>query len=490
MPLTTRSLTRFLRLLAVGAVSLAMATVFTTSADAVTPMTATAAPAFVLAGQHAHISGHTGTHPKRVVRLQRKSGDVWHTISTVKSALGGKYTLTDPTSRTGQYRTVAPRVHTGGHTYVRRVAAVGINRWQATLASGARLLPGYALVSPSGKYTLAMQTDGNLVEYGPAGVVWNAGLGSPGSTLTMQTDGNLVVYQANGTAAWGSATDTFPGAYVTVQDDGNLVIYQGGRALWTPSSGRLFDQLFPGQSLGVNQTLRSTDHRFVVVMQGDGNLVEYQGPTALWSTRTNGNTGATAIMQTDGNLVIYKPGGVAIWDSHTAGKPGTRLVLQNDANLVVYQGGTAVWSRGTPGGGCGGNTGGVIGDDYPANLKSAGVDAVFNPWGFYNRECTSFVAWRLNHQNGYAFSNGMRGGHFGDASNWAANARSLGYAVNSTPAVGAVATRASGDHVAWVAAVGPGTVTVEQYNRHLDEVYTSETVPTSLFVYIHVHDIG
>lgn len=68
------------------------------------------------------------------------------------------------------------------------------------------------------------------------------------------------------------------------------------RALWTPSSGRLFDQLLPGQSLGVNQSLLSTDHRFVLVMQSDGNLVDYKGGTALWSTRTNGNTGATAIM--------------------------------------------------------------------------------------------------------------------------------------------------------------------------------------------------
>jgi surface antigen len=35
-------------------------------------------------------------------------------------------------------------------------------------------------------------------------------------------------------------------------------------------------------------------------------------------------------------------------------------------------------------------------DDYPANLKSAAQDSLVDPWGFYNRECTSFVAWRLN----------------------------------------------------------------------------------------------
>ena len=32
------------------------------------------------------------------------------------------------------------------------------------------------------------------------------------------------------------------------------------------------------------------------------------------------------------------------------------------------------------------------GDDYPSNLKSAAKDALVDPWNFYNRECTSFVA--------------------------------------------------------------------------------------------------
>src|SRR6476661_6733168 len=57
-------------------------------------------------------------------------------------------------------------------------------------------------------------------------------------------------------------------------------------------------------------------------------------------------------------------------------------------------------------------------DDYPARLKAAAQDALADPWMFYNRECTSFVAWRLNHDAGVDFSNYYGGVHWGDASNW------------------------------------------------------------------------
>ena len=58
------------------------------------------------------------------------------------------------------------------------------------------------------------------------------------------------------------------------------------------------------------------------------------------------------------------------------------------------------------------------GDDYPSRLKNAAQDSLVDPWLFYNRECTSFVAWRLNHDNNVDFYNYWRGVHWGDASNW------------------------------------------------------------------------
>ena len=57
-------------------------------------------------------------------------------------------------------------------------------------------------------------------------------------------------------------------------------------------------------------------------------------------------------------------------------------------------------------------------DDYPANLKTAPRDVVLDSWGFYNRNCTSFAAWRMNdllgrHSAPWAFVNTMRGGRWG-----------------------------------------------------------------------------
>ena len=43
-----------------------------------------------------------------------------------------------------------------------------------------------------------MQTDGNFVEYGPSGVVWDSGTGVAGSHIIMQTDGNLAHLPALG----------------------------------------------------------------------------------------------------------------------------------------------------------------------------------------------------------------------------------------------------------------------------------------------------
>jgi hypothetical protein len=60
-------------------------------------------------------------------------------------------------------------------------------------------------------------------------------------------------------------------------------------------------------------------------------------------------------------------------------------------------------------------------NDYPSNLANAAQDSVVDPWHFYNRECVSFVAWRLSHDNGVSnFDNNMMGpngttGHFGNA---------------------------------------------------------------------------
>jgi surface antigen len=109
-------------------------------------------------------------------------------------------------------------------------------------------------------------------------------------------------------------------------------------------------------------------------------------------------------------------------------------------------------------------------DDYPfPNASPHDADK----WGFYYRECTSFVAWRLNRMKNFTFSNRMDGGHFGDAGHWDDNARALGFRVDNTPTVGSVMVRDSGTwgHVAVVAKVTKTQFMVEEYNHNVDHGY-------------------
>jgi surface antigen len=131
-------------------------------------------------------------------------------------------------------------------------------------------------------------------------------------------------------------------------------------------------------------------------------------------------------------------------------------------------------------------------DDYPANLKNRSKDAIFDPWRFYNRECTSFVAWRLNKRNKVGFTNYYRGQHWGNANHWDNAARALGISINGKPAVGAVAQTDAGwgGHVAWVESVNSnGTVTIEEYNGDNTGHYSEHTVSKSSYSYIHIRDI-
>jgi surface antigen len=96
--------------------------------------------------------------------------------------------------------------------------------------------------------------------------------------------------------------------------------------------------------------------------------------------------------------------------------------------------------------------------------------------GFLCGECTSFVAWRIR-QQGIDFTNGIKGGWFGNAVTGGDNARKLGYRVDQSPSVRAIAHYAANaclagplGHVAYVAQVnGDGSIVIEEYNWGLRE---------------------
>ncbi|HEV7805724.1 MAG TPA: hypothetical protein VGO80_07900 [Solirubrobacteraceae bacterium] len=216
---------------------------------------------------------------------------------------------------------------------------------RSTLGVNQTLGPDEKLTSPNGAYNLVMQgSDGNLVLYQGAQALWNTGATGAGSRLIMQPDGNLVVY--NGAAAkWASGTDGFDGAALALGDDAGLVVSQRGRAIWNRVTGYVADTLMPGAALEPGMYIRSLDGRYTLVMQSDGNLVLSSASAVLWAFNTSGHPGARAVMQGDGNFVVYDVAGTALAWTQTDGYPGAYLLIQDDANVVVYKGSTALWSR-------------------------------------------------------------------------------------------------------------------------------------------------
>jgi surface antigen len=369
------------------------------------------------------------------------------------------------------------------------------------LLMGSKLEPGAYLLSKDHQYELIMQGDGNLVLYHEGTALWSSGIAGEGAFLAMQEDGNLVIYNA-GSARWNANTAGFPGADLQLQDDSNAVMYQGGHAIWDWESGYLGDRLLAGMSLEPGAYLLSEDHQYDLIMQGDGNLVLYHDGAALWSTDPQG-AGAYVIMQGDGNLVIYN-GGAAKWNSGTEGHPGAYLQVQDDSNAVIYEGGTALWDweSGLIGGGVvegqwPGAAGPIsanqqYGYPYPdAPACTDGGACLTDAWDFYQGQCTSWVAYRLNELNGIAFTDYYGGRQWGNAESWGSVASALGIAVNGTPAVGSIAWYASG-HVAYVEEVKSSTsVVISEMNYDYDNGFGVRTITTSSgwpTAFIHVHD--
>jgi len=141
-------------------------------------------------------------------------------------------------------------------------------------------------------------------------------------------------------------------------------------------------------------------------------------------------------------------------------------------------------------------------DDYPHSREDFTKP---DPWLFFYRECTSYMAWKINKSAGvvvepWLFNNHMRPevsqarGRWSDAENWDDRAVALGFEVDSKPAVGAVAQWNPGEqgygvgHVAYVEAVNAnGSVNISEYNFRSDHAFgTRQNVNPPRFLHIVV----
>ena len=230
-----------------------------------------------------------------------------------------------------------------------RAGLWGSSSYNDALYEPTTLAPGQWLVNPAETCKLVMEGDGNLVEVTSSGTpIWASGTGgNPGATVTMQGDGNLVIYSATGAPLWGSGTSgNDGGAWLSFHNDGNLVVTSAsGGALWV--SGKRVGSLPSATTLHEDQYVVSGDGVDTLNMQEDGNLVVISLGHAIWASGTSGNPGAYAVMQGDGNLVVYSSSGAGLWASGTSGHGGASVVMQDDGNLVVYSSTGALWAGGS-----------------------------------------------------------------------------------------------------------------------------------------------
>lgn len=107
-----------------------------------------------------------------------------------------------------------------------------------------------------------------------------------------------------------------------------------------------------------------------------------------------------------------------------------------------------------------------------------------DPWRYYVRNCTSYVAWRVQSELGVAIPG------WGNANNWDNMAQKLGYRVDNTPAIGAIAVwERNYGHVAYVTGVNlDGSVNIEQYNQFGTGTFSRQSRVRAVH-YIHIKDL-
>jgi prepilin-type N-terminal cleavage/methylation domain-containing protein len=167
------------------------------------------------------------------VQYSTNGGSTWATYGSV--ATSGSQTIYI-TGLERQQITYTFRVALGNSAgYGNYGAGSDLMEWSSYLGYQEILYEGWALQSHSLAYSVILQGDRNLVEYGPSGVRWAFVKGCSGygtsSFLGMQGDTNLVLYCSGGAygtlVGWASSQEGRYGYSLYLQDDGYVCLRSG-----------------------------------------------------------------------------------------------------------------------------------------------------------------------------------------------------------------------------------------------------------------------
>jgi surface antigen len=161
-------------------------------------------------------------------------------------------------------------------------------------------------------------------------------------------------------------------------------------------------------------------------------------------------------------MLNYTEGQKAAYDAQIAAANSqiSQLRAQQAAYYAAYarRGGIAGYGVGEAGNG-----------GYPSEWAFATQDTILDNWGMHNRECVSYVAWKIASTGRYM--PGWGWASQGNAAQWPGAAAASGIPQGSAPRVGSAVVWGSGaglgplGHVAYVEVVnGDGSIEVSQYN--------------------------
>lgn len=226
---------------------------------------------------------------------------------------------------------------------------------------------GQYLQSPNGRYRMLLDDRFNLKIYDNGTPIWAADKSVPyshnieynthkGQSYVRIGNAALVIEDFYNKRQWiTQATNTIdyskPGRTIAqLQDDGNLVLVRY-QALWSsdlnlplvPEATSVMT-LPPGFKMEQGREYKIGPITFV--FQGDGNLVSYDANMhPLWNAGTQNQGADTAVMQEDGNFVIYNSKeGRAVWNTQASGNNGAYAIVTDNGRFTVMKDGP-IWAR-------------------------------------------------------------------------------------------------------------------------------------------------
>jgi hypothetical protein len=104
-----------------------------------------------------------------------------------------------------------------------------------------------------------------------------------------------------------------------------------------------------GTTLQAGDTISSPNGLYTLGLSSGGALVEQMGSRLVWTSGTAALPGDQAVMETDGNLVLYSPTGQPLWQTGTPTNTGGSFWLKDNGQIAIESpGGATLWLRTPP----------------------------------------------------------------------------------------------------------------------------------------------